>query len=450
MSTPADIEAERAVLGSLLIQNAGYHAISGSLRSNQFFRKVHQTIYDALVNIIESGSDADFVTLRAELERRNQLDDVGGAVYLASLIDGVPRSVNIAHYASVVAEQSQRRRLMLLAKDLSAKAETGEDDSQALLQWAEGQLIDVAGRRVTSRRQTAAEAVPELMAELDRRVTHRGQITGIPTGFPSIDRMTMGWQPGDLIFIGARPSIGKTTLGVNCAIAAAKAGHRGVIFSLEMTAEQLWCRVLSELSSIPLERIRGGYLSDTEMQQTLAPALEVLNGLPLEIDDAPSRTFADVRRTCRQIQSERGLAFVLIDYVQLMRGNLDRRGATRNEELTDISNKLKVMAKDLRVPVLVLAQLGRASDKEDRRPKLSDFRECGAFEQDADIALMLHRKNHREGGVTEAIFAKTRNSKPGTLLLTLDADCVRFTDGGELPVEAEPVQKPKKAKAFRW
>ena len=447
-TAPCNLEAERAVIGAILINNAAWYQVA-TLPASSFYRDAHRRIYRASVALCDAGTVADLVTVRDELERTDELEQVGGVAYLASMVDGVPHSTNVVHYAGIVREKAAQRRVIEIGNGMTARGY--EETAAEVLAWADTQLLALTGSHVAGEPRTLATASMELARDLERRMENRGAVTGITTGFEGMDRQTLGWQRGDLIFVAARPSIGKTALVMNCATAAAKAGHRVLVFSMEMTAQQLEYRILSALSDVPLTRIFNGAVSPVEWPK-ITEALEAMHGLPVEVDDTPARTMLDVRAACRQMQSDRGLGLVVIDYVQLMRGSLERKGATRNDELTEISNRLKALARELQVPVLVLSQLTRASEKrDDPRPFMSDMRDCGAFEQDADIVVLLHRKNHREGGVTECIFAKQRNGSTGTVNLTLDRDCVRFVDGGEAPAEVAPAPKPVRApKVNRW
>lgn len=292
--------------------------------------------------------------------------------------------------------------------------------------------------------QSLRTSAPALYTDLEWRVAHKGELTGIDTGYPSINELTLGWQHGDLIVIGARPSIGKTTFVLNSAVHAATAGKRVAVFSLEMRRIQLEYRIVAQLSQIPLSRILGGHIGDVDYPH-ISHALGLMAELPLEIDDRSGQNFWDVRGACRRLKAEGGLDAVIVDYVQLMPGSLERRGATRNEEITDISRRFKVLADELEVPIILLSQLTRENEKRtDPRPKLSDLRESGALEQDADIVAFLHRKNHREGGVTNFIIEKQRNGPTGTVNLTLVRDVTTFLDGGEEPVEPKPEPEPTK------
>ena len=270
-----------------------------------------------------------------------------------------------------------------------------------------------------------------LGADLEALVAHKGQLLGIDTGFPSLNDLTQGWQPGDLVIIAARPSIGKTAMALNVAVAAARQGHHVAIFSLEMRRQQLERRMLSTLARVPLTKIQTGYLSDSDYDG-LSSALVELGDLPVSVMDQTGITVQEIRTACRRQRSEKGLRLVIVDYIQLVRGSLDRRGATRNEELGDVSQRLKWMAGELALPVIVLSQLRRTGPV---RPSLEALRDSGALEQDADVVCFLHRKDHKASGITAAIVEKQRNGPTGTVNLSLDRDIQLFTDAGEQTAE---------------
>ena len=445
---PCNLDAERSVLGAILIENSVVHQVAGTLTAAAFFRAAHRTIYTALLTMLDHNEVADLVTVTEKLAAAGTLDDCGGQAYVAALVDGVPRSTNINYYADIVREKALLRSLIFTANKVLTNAYETEPPAD-ILRWSEQQFFELAHGHVDSRLVPLKAGISPLSADLAWRVQHRGELTGITTGFPSVDQHTAGWQAGDLIVIAARPSIGKTTFVMNSVAAACVAGKRVAVFSLEMRRRQLEWRLLSSLANVPMVRIRAGELGGSDYA-AIAAAQEVMFDLPLWIDDTAGRTVWDIRSACRRLKAEGGLDLIAIDYVQLMPGSLDRRGATRNEQITDISMRLKHLADELSVPILLLSQLSRASDKRpDPRPKLSDLRESGALEQDADVVGFLHRKNHREGGLTYFILEKERNGPTGTLKLNLDRDIVLFSDAPNEP-EPEPpakVEKPKKVKS---
>lgn len=440
MVLPHSMESERAVLGAILLNNGLYDRATKHLTTASFYRAAHASIYSSLARLLDAPSGvADLMLLREDLSTHGVLEDVGGAPYIASLVDGVPRSVNLEHYAQIVKEKALLRACITVGNRLVTDAYVGEDPAATLIAAADHAIVGLQHGARTD--QMRGFAVGTYLDVLEYRDTHRGELTGPTTGFKSLDELTLGWQRGDLIVIGARPSIGKTTLVMNAAEAAAEAGARVAVFSMEMKRTQLDDRRVAAKTGVDLSRIQSGYIYEAEWAK-ITQALGEMGSTPLFVDDTPSQTVQDIRSTCRRLKSDGGLDLVVIDYIQLMPGSLDRRGATRNEEITHISRGLKVLAGDLHVAILVLSQLNRGGDgRADPRPKLSDLRESGALEQDADIVLFLHRKHHRESGTTQAIIEKQRNGPTGTVNLTLTRETCRFTDGGEEPPPPTEAEK---------
>ncbi len=440
---PHSLEAEKAVIGGILIDNSAFERVSGTLQPEYFYRNAHRLIYRAIRELVDVKRVAvDWLTLREELARTGDLEDVGGPAYVSGLMDGVPRSVNLRFYASIVREKYLLRSIILASNKTIAAAYDAEDEATTILAKADLALLELQ-RTDIDRRINVRHSASQLLAEVERRFAHRGELTGVPTGFTDLNRETLGWQAGDLIVVGARPSMGKTALALNNARAVAEAGKRVAVFSMEMSRQQLEFRLLSSVSKVPLSRILSGACGEKD-QQDIGAAWSRYCGLDLEIDDKSDHTAQDIRAACRRIRAEGGLDLVIVDYVQLIPGNLDRRGATRTEELSDISRRLKRLAVEMGMPVMVLSQLKRTGGT---RPTLEDLRECGSLEQDADVALLLHRKNHREGGTTEAILAKQRNGPTGTVLLSFDRDTVTFSDAPE--DAAAPAEEPARPSTRR-
>ncbi len=447
---PHALEAERSVLGAILLHNDSYEVVNGIIGGSDFFRDAHRRIYNVLDSLLEwKGGSADLILVKAELDRRGELDEVGGPAYISALIDGVPRHTNVRHYAEVVKEKARLRGLIFAANKMLSSAYAAEDPSSAILSAADVALVALqteSGGNGLIRIRADSSA---LMNDMEWRHSHRGQVTGIPTGFESVDVTTLGWQPGHLIILAARPSIGKSTLMMNCAVAAAKAEKRVAVFSFEMKRLQLEYRMLAGLSGVPARRTRSGALMEPDWGK-VAHGVGVMSELPIYIDDRRGQTVQDVRTACRRMKAEEGLDLVVIDYVQLMPGSLQRKGANRNDEIGDISRKLSTMAGDLNVPVMLLSQLNRAAaSRPDPRPKLSDLRDSGALEQDGDEIVFLHRKDHKKDGLTYLIFEKHRDGDCDTLPLNLDKDIVLFTDAPDAVEPAAPVEKERTARPAR-
>lgn len=435
-SLPSNLEAEKSVLGAILAHNPGLDLIT--LRPRDFYTEQHQHVFAAMVALASEHRAIDLVTLKARLGQVGKLEAAGGPAYLASLTDGVPKSTNVAHYARLVAEAALRRALIGAGNAIVSQAYLGERSATDLLLEADKRFLGLrAGGPSTM--TPLGEGVSALMADLEYRNTHRDELRGVETGIGTLDRLTGGWQAGDLIVIGARPSVGKTSFTVQAAIAAARKGVRVAFFSFEMRRRQLEVRILSHLSGVNSLRLLTGHTSEREYAP-ISHAVNEMAALPLAIDDAGSQRTWDVRSTCRRMQAEGGLGLVIIDYVQLITGDEKHRG-NRNMEITEISRTLKIAAGELDVPILLLSQLNRANDKrKDPRPQLSDLRESGSLEQDADLVCFLHRRDHREAGFTEFIVQKARNGPTGTVNLDFQPATTTF---GEW-VGDPPVEKAKK------
>ena len=442
---PHDLTAERSVLGAILVDNGAYARVE-NLRADHFFRDAHRRIYAALARLLDRPKGtADFVTLRAELARAGDLDDVGGPVYLSDLVTGVPRATNVRYYADIVMGHALRRATIAAAQKIVAQAYEAETDVETLLQHADVAMLNLRHGN-DGNMLSLAESQRGLVADLEYRFTHRGELMGLPTGFASIDAFIGGWSPGDMNIVAARPSIGKTTFVMQSAVATAESTRRDgtlrrvAVFSMEMKRLQLEYRILSMLSGVPVTLLLGGWVPDhaTPQWEAIATAQSRMTAMGLHIDDTPAQTVTQIRGKCRRLLAEGGLDEVVIDYVQLMAGEVTRKGANRNDEITDISRRLKMLAGDLNCPVLVLSQLNRAgASRTDPTPKMSDLRESGSLEQDADMVTFLHRKNHKESGPTQFIIEKARNGPTGTLMLTIERDTTRFQDGGALPSPEE-------------
>lgn len=420
--SPHNIDAERALLGAVLVENRRLDEVR-DITSDAFFRDAHRLSWQAIVSLDEAQSAMDFLTLCEELRRVGQLEACGGPSYIASLTDGVPASTNVRHYARIVLDCAKRRAIIQRAQVAMQRAYDGEETADAILDRTDAEFLEL--RQKTSNLTTVAEMAPRLWERLEHRAAHRGELTGCPTGFKGLDEMTLGWQPGSLVFIAARPSVGKTSLTVNSAVRSAELAKRVVIFSLEMSADEVHERILAQLSGVPLERIRSAVFGSLDWQ-ALANAFEAMHKLRIHIDDTGRPTVHDIRNTCRRLVADGPIDLVVVDYIQMVRGQVARKSATRSEELGDIAYRLKALAKELRVPILVCSQLTRLEGK--ARPELSHLRESGDLEQVADVVIMLWREaGNMAGGVTELLIRKARNGPTGTVYATFDRDTTTFT-----------------------
>lgn len=447
---PHNLEAERAVLGAVLNYNDTYLRAAKLIRSPQdFFRVAHAFIWESVVALLEQpNGTADIISVKNHLASRSLLEEVGGPAYIANLVDGVPRSTNVTEYAGIVREKARLRALIAIGTKMQARAYEQEEPSDAIVRAADSDILTLHHGQTDGRMQSTRKTAPGLLDYLQDRYARRGTVIGIPTGFDRVNDLTLGWQRGDMIVGAARPSIGKTAMVLTQAVVAAASKRQDdtarhvAVFSLEMKRQALESRLLASVSGVPLSAIQSGYLFETHWGP-LAQAIGFLSELNIHIDDTAHRTVSDIRAECRRLVSEHGLDLVIVDYLQLVTSTIPK--AQRTEQVADISRKMKILADELNVPLIVLSQLSRAGAQRgpDARPQLSDLRESGAIEQDADTVWFLHRKNHRESGPTEIIFDKQRNGSTGTVMLSFDRDLQQFSqmDDQTVPAEAAPAEK---------
>src|SRR6476619_5324873 len=431
---PHNLEAERSVLGAILLHNEAFHLAVEVIDSGDFYRDAHRRIFDKMVKLAERGDAIDFVTLKEELSRSGDLDEVGGPAYIAALVDGVPRSTNVEHYARIIKEKATLRRLIYSANKILANAYDGEDEADVILDQAEHAIFKIADDKVRDGFVSLKHLAQSSLDTIEKLHSRKELITGVPSGFTDLDEMMSGLQPSDLIIVAARPSMGKTSLVLNIAQhVGTKTDMTVGIFSLEMSKEQLFIRLLTSEARIDAHRLRGGFLGERDWGR-LSQAIGVLSEAKIFIDDTASIGVIEMRAKCRRLASEHGLNLVIIDYIQLMQG----RGKFENRtlELASISRSLKGLAKELNVPIVVLSQLSRAPEsRSDHRPQLSDLRESGALEQDADVVAFIYREEQYADknapptdseGVAELIIGKQRNGPTGVVKLAFIREFTRF------------------------
>jgi replicative DNA helicase len=431
---PHNLDAERSVLGAILIDNDAFNVAASVIDARAFFRDAHRRVFDRMVQLAERSQPIDLVTLKEELERAGELDEVGGPAYIASLVDGVPRSTNVEYYARIVKEKATLRALIYSANKIVANAYEADQDADLILDEAESAIFSVADDRIKSGFVPMRELVKDSFPKIEQLFEHKSFITGIATGFVEIDKMTRGFQRGDLIIVAARPSMGKTSLVLN--IAQHVATNQGIagFFSLEMSKEQLFMRMLASEAKIDNYRLLSGQIGQKEYGN-ITHALEVLSDAHLYIDDTPGAGVLEMRAKARRLQAEHGLDLLAVDYIQLMTGR--GRFENRTLELASISRSLKGLAKELNVPIVVLSQLSRAPEaRSDKRPQLSDLRESGALEQDADVVVLIFREEMykqsnepaESDGIAELIVAKQRNGPTGVIKLAFLRQQTRFAN----------------------
>ena len=430
---PSNLEAERSVLGAILLDNQSINTAIEKLRTQDFFHDAHRRIFERMIGLSEAQQAIDLVTLTEEMGRAGELEAAGGAAYLSQLMDGMPRVSNIEHYARIVKEKALLRNLIHAAHHIEQTALEGEDDADALLDRAESSIFQLAEDRIRAGFIGVKELVKESYPRLERILTEGHRITGLSTGYEQLDSLTAGLQPSELIIIAARPSMGKTALALNMAENVAVRHGRPVgIFSLEMSKESLLLRLLASHARIDAHKFRTGHINREDMKE-ISSSLGILAESPLWIDDSASSTVTEMGAKARRLKSDKGLSMVVVDYLQLMTAR--GRFGNRNEEVSSISRGLKGLAKELKVPVVVLSQLTRAPERDERRPQLADLRESGAIEQDADVVMFINRPNfykpdmpEEERAKTELIIAKQRNGPTDILKYVFLNKFTRFEE----------------------
>lgn len=430
---PQNIEAEQAVLGAVFLEPASLTLASEILIPEDFYRAAHQKIFNVMLKLNDHGKAVDLITVTEELAAAKLLEDTGGVSYLSELAASVPTAANIEYYARIVEEKSLLRRLIRTATSIAQDGYTREDEVETLLSEAEKNILEVAQRKNAGAFHNIKDVLVRTYDNIELMHSRVGDITGIATGFAELDRMTAGFQRNDLIIVGARPSVGKTAFALNIAQnVATKTGENVAIFSLEMGAEQLVMRMLCAEGNIDAQRLRTGSLTDEDWGK-LTMAMGSLSNAGIFIDDTPGVRVGEIRSKCRRLKQEHGLGMILIDYLQLIQGN-GRSGENRQQEVSEISRSLKALARELQVPVIALSQLSRGVEqRQDKRPMMSDIRESGSIEQDADIVAFLYRddyydKESENKNIIEIIIAKQRNGPVGTVQLAFVKEYNKFVN----------------------
>lgn len=426
---PSNVEAERSILGAILLDNSVCNQAIELLRRDDFFLDSHRRIFDKMIALTERIMPIDLVTLREELLRVGEFEQIGGATYLSSLIDGVPRTDTIEPYAKIVKSKSMLRKLITASNQIIALAFEEEDEAEMIVDKAEQMIFQIAEDRARVGFQYVGDVAHRRLEQIEQMAGRPEMITGVPTGFTDFDRMTSGLQRQELIVIAARPSMGKTALALNMAQYASKNANVVGIFSLEMSAPQLVSRLLCSEARVDAHRLRTGYLNREEWAR-LADGLRRLCETKVFIDDTPGVGVLEMRAKSRRLKAEHGLDLLIIDYLQLMAGR--GRIESRQQEVSQISRDLKILAKELDVPVIALSQLSRAPEqRSEHKPQLSDLRESGAIEQDSDVVCFIYREElynptDENQGKAELIVGKQRNGPTGTIELAFLKEFTRF------------------------
>jgi replicative DNA helicase len=432
---PQNIEAEMSVLGGVLLENETLNSVIDILQAEDFYLEAHRKIIKAMIELDENQQPCDLVTLTSQLKKNRNLESVGGGAYIATLVDYVPTAANIDYYCKLVKEKAIGRRLVQSATEIVTSVYEEKKDIETLLDSAQQAIFDISGDRATTSCHPLKNILTTSLTNINKLYESKERITGVSTGFYDLDELTAGFQRGELIIIAGRPSMGKTALAINIAQHAALHTEKAVsvvIFSLEMGKELLATRMLCSEALINASRLRTGHLQAEDFPK-LANAAERLSKGSIFIDDSPSISALQIRAKARRLKAEKGLGMVVVDYLQLMQGN--SRSENRQQEIAEISRSLKCLARELDVPVVALSQLSRMTEQrsqKDRRPILSDLRESGAIEQDADVVLFVHReeyydKNNPElKGKAEIIIGKQRNGPIDTVHLAFLGEYTRF------------------------
>ncbi len=442
---PHDTQAEAALLGAVLISPDIYPEVAQILKGEDFFILRHRWIWEAIARLSEERQPVDILTVMEELERAGHLDEVGGRAYLVKLTADVPSSLHAPHYARLVEETSVRRRMLAAAEHIAQLAHQRDLGVEAILDEAEKALFNVSERRITRGVKPFREVLTAYYDYLDHLRTHQGEALGIPTGFIDLDKLLSGFQPSDFIIVAGRPGMGKTAFLLSIAKTAAQRHRKRVaIFSLEMSNEQLVQRLLAQETGIDSQRLRTGEISAEEWDK-ISQAVDAFSNAPIFLDDTPAITPTQLRTKCRRLHMEYGLDLIMVDYLQLMSSG--SRSENRVQEVSQISRNLKALARELNVPVLAAAQLSRAVEQRtDKRPMLSDLRESGSLEQDADVVMFLYREevydeNTEKEGIAEVIVAKHRNGPTGRVELIFQKELARFLDAAHQHIDPSALMR---------
>ena len=431
---PQHLEAEQSVLGGILIENEAINRVTEILDADDFYRDAHRKIFNALINLSERDEPADLITLTNELRKTDQLDSIGGASYLTSLIDSVPTAANIEYYAKIVKEKAILRKLIQTSTEIITQSYEDRGDVEVFLDEAERAIFEISEKRVRPSFYSIRDIVKESFKTIERLFQKKELVTGVPSGFKELDRMTAGFQPSDLIIIAGRPSMGKTAFCLNVAQYAAIENKIPVaVFSLEMSKEQLVIRMLCSEAHVEGTRLRTGYLNESDWPK-LTIAAGNLSEAPIYIDDTAALSVLELRAKARRLKSDHGLGMVIIDYLQLMKGRA--RVENRQQEISEISRSLKALSKELSIPVIAVSQLSRKTEERTgNRPQLSDLRESGAIEQDADLIIFIYRdeiynraEDNPNRGKAEVIIGKQRNGPIGKIDLAFLDKFTTFKD----------------------
>ena len=429
---PNDIAAEQSVLGAMLLSKDAIADVVETIRADDFYRPAHTTIYDVILDLYGRGEPADAVTVASELTKLGESSRVGGPSYLHTLVSMVPTAANANYYARIVREQAILRRLVTAGTRIVHMGYSGQGEVDDVVDRAQAEVYEVTERRTSEDYAPLSDIMQGTLNEIEAISNRDGEMVGVPTGFSELDALTNGLHAGQLIILAARPALGKSTLGLDiCRNASIKHGITSVIFSLEMARNEIVMRLLSAEAQVSLQHMRSGQMTESDWAK-LANKMGVVSEAPLFIDDSPNMTLMEIRAKCRRLKQRHNLKLVVVDYLQLMTSG--KRVESRQQEVSDFSRSLKLLAKELEVPVIAISQLNRGPEqRQDKRPMLSDLRESGSLEQDADMVVLLHREDFYEresprAGEADFIVAKHRNGPTANLTVAFQGHYSRFVD----------------------
>ncbi len=428
---PQNLEAESSVLGGILLENEAINLVLELIRPDDFYRESHRKIFRAMIELTDRSEPVDLITLSEFMKGRGDLEAVGGSAYLASLADFVPTAANIAYYARIVREKAILRSLISAATDIATRGFEDQGNVEEFLDTAEKVIFDISEKKIKAAFVAVGDMIKDTLKTVEKLYERKEMVTGVPTGYEDLDRLTAGLQSSDLIVVAGRPSMGKTAFSLNIATNAAFAGIGVAVFSLEMAKEQLVLRMLCSEARVDNSKIRSGYLGERDFPK-LANAAGRLHEAPIYIDDTPAISILELRAKARRLVRDRTkkVGLIVVDYLQLMRGM--GTASNREQEISEISRSLKALAKELSVPVIAISQLNRrVEDRGDKRPMMADLRESGAIEQDADVIIFIYRDEvynpkSDNKGIAEVIVAKQRNGPIDTVNLTFINEFTRF------------------------
>ena len=434
---PHDVEAEKSVLGALLISEEALSQVIDIVKPSHFYKKEHQEIFSAVVSLFQQNANIDILTVCDELKQKKALELVGGRAYIAMLTEGVPVVSNAKDYAKIVSEKARLRKLIEAAKAIEEKAYDGEDKTDEILDFAESRIFSIAQEGQTKNYESIGEVVVRNIAKIEEAQKMEGEVTGTPTGFIELDKLLSGFHPSDLVIVAARPGMGKTAFALNIAEQTAERGKSVLIFSLEMSNEQLGQRMLAMHSRVEMEKIKKGQIEEDDWDR-IGETNDSFANMKIAIDDTPGISILEIKNKCRRLKAEKGLDLVIIDYLQLM--SIKGKVENRQQEISTLSRSIKLLAKEIDCTVMLLSQLSRAPEqRSDHTPLLSDLRESGSIEQDADIVMFLYREDYysklsgtetdsNKKGICDVIVAKHRNGPTDTIELVWFDKYTRFTN----------------------